>query len=308
MAGSNIYSSQSISGYNTSPPPDDGSQVASNVAKWSDIKDKFGDPVKTLAEAINTQMVTAGAKAVNNGDNEDNVLTGCLAFTSSELTISSGSVTPARRHHSVDTESDAATDDLDTLATSSLTVGAEVILRAEHTDRTVVVKHNTGNMLLDGDADFSLDDDEKRICFQLVGTTWYELWRSENGLPAATQAQMETATSTTETTTPGRQHFHPGHPKAWGTFDPAAALDDDYGISSITDNATGDFTVNLTTAFSGATYTAIAVDVDEAGSDADAVVASRVAASFDVEMVNDAGTLTETSIDFAAVVAFGDHA
>ena len=33
----------------------------------------------------------------------------------------------------------------------------------------------------------------------------------------ATQAQMETATSTAVLTSPGRQHFHPGHPKAGST-------------------------------------------------------------------------------------------
>lgn len=34
------------------------------------------------------------------------------------------------------------------------------------------------------------------------------------GLVAATQAEMEAATSTTVAVTPGRQHLHPGHPKA----------------------------------------------------------------------------------------------
>lgn len=56
---SNPYTSQSISGYNASPPSDDGAETAANVVKWSNHKTKLADPIKTLAEAINTQLITA---------------------------------------------------------------------------------------------------------------------------------------------------------------------------------------------------------------------------------------------------------
>jgi hypothetical protein len=52
------YSTVSISGYNSSPPSDDGSQTAANQVKWSTQKDKIGDPLKTAVEAINTALVT----------------------------------------------------------------------------------------------------------------------------------------------------------------------------------------------------------------------------------------------------------
>lgn len=55
----NPYTSQSISGYNASPPPDDGSQVAANKVEWAKHKTKIGDPIKTLAEGINTQALSA---------------------------------------------------------------------------------------------------------------------------------------------------------------------------------------------------------------------------------------------------------
>jgi hypothetical protein len=55
----NPYSTQSISGYNASPPPDDGSQVAANKVEWAKHKLKIGDPLKTLAEGINTQALAA---------------------------------------------------------------------------------------------------------------------------------------------------------------------------------------------------------------------------------------------------------
>lgn len=78
---------------------------------------------------------------------------------STELTIASGAVTANANFYRVDTEGDAASDDLDTI-----TVGSEVadgfllFLRAENAARTVVIKHNTGNILCVGNNDISLDD------------------------------------------------------------------------------------------------------------------------------------------------------
>lgn len=55
----NPYTSQSISGYNSSPPPDDGSQTSANKVEWAKHKTKLADPIKTLAEAINSQITNA---------------------------------------------------------------------------------------------------------------------------------------------------------------------------------------------------------------------------------------------------------
>lgn len=55
----NPYTSQSISGYNSSPPPDDGSQTAANKVEWAKHKEKIGDPLKTLVEAVNSQCSSA---------------------------------------------------------------------------------------------------------------------------------------------------------------------------------------------------------------------------------------------------------
>lgn len=61
------YTTQSISGYNQSPPADDASQVASNQVEWAKHKDKLADPIKTLVEAINTELVAAFGKIWLNG-------------------------------------------------------------------------------------------------------------------------------------------------------------------------------------------------------------------------------------------------
>ena len=78
------------------------------------------------------------------------------------------------------------------------------------------------------------------------------------GNAASSQAQMETATDTTTFVSPGRQQYHPSSAKAWVSFTGTGTvtINQDYGVSSITDNGTGDYTVNFDTAFSAATYCA----------------------------------------------------
>jgi hypothetical protein len=85
-----------------------------------------------------------------------------------ELTIASGAVTRSGNNHTIDTEGDASTDDLDTV--SGGTEGDLLLLRAEHTDRTVVLKDGTGN--LDLGADITLDDTLKSVLLVLGATNW----------------------------------------------------------------------------------------------------------------------------------------
>jgi hypothetical protein len=67
---------------------------------------------------------------------------------------------------------------------------------------------------------------------------------------------MESASSTSVYASPARQHHHPGHPKAWVYFKGTGTvtINADYGVSSITDVGTGQYTVNFDTAFSSANY------------------------------------------------------
>lgn len=53
------YPTQTASGYNSSPPSDDGSVTAANKVKWSTIKTQLGDPAKGLGDNINTALRTA---------------------------------------------------------------------------------------------------------------------------------------------------------------------------------------------------------------------------------------------------------
>ncbi len=116
----------------------------------------------TVAFSLNDQYLTS-VKSVK------------LTATS-ELTISSaGAIVPTQTLHTVDTYADAASDDLDTITnTNSLSF---IILRAESGSRTVVVKHNTGNIWIQGAADVSLDDLEDGILlyWDSVNSKWFDI-------------------------------------------------------------------------------------------------------------------------------------
>lgn len=73
---------------------------------------------------------------------------------------------------------------------------------------------------------------------------------------AATQANMEAGTSTTTAVTPDAMDYHPGVSKIWCEWNQSgtAAIRTDYGTSSVTDNGSGDTTVNFATLFSSANY------------------------------------------------------
>ena len=73
----------------------------------------------------------------------------------------------------------------------------------------------------------------------------------------ATQANMEAASATDVFVPPGRQHFHPGHPKAGGNLNgqgTPAVRSGDYGLGAVTDDGTGLYTIALDTAFANTNY------------------------------------------------------
>jgi len=88
---------------------------------------------------------------------------------STELTISAGVVAVTLVQHSVDTEADAATDDLDTLGTS--VAGQETFLTLENNARVVTLKHNTGDIQLPGGTDLAMSTDGV-FHFISDGTDW----------------------------------------------------------------------------------------------------------------------------------------
>jgi hypothetical protein len=83
----------------------------------------------------------------------------------SELTIDAGAVTVTGGYHTVDTEADAGTDNLDTIDASPLGEGALVILAAENAARVVTLRSGEDNITLAG-PNYALDAAAKRILLQ----------------------------------------------------------------------------------------------------------------------------------------------
>lgn len=99
-----------------------------------------------------------------------------------ELTIATGVVTTTGPGtFSVDTEADAASDDLDTITATNMSDGDVVILKAADSTRTVVIKNGTGN--INCGADVTLDNalDRAMLQWDSAATAWVLLASNSNG-------------------------------------------------------------------------------------------------------------------------------
>jgi len=96
-----------------------------------------------------------------------------------ELTIASGSVTPTGASHTIDTEGDAASDDLTNIALTNHPEGRIVKISPANTNRAVVVKHAAGGdgqvYLIDA-IDWSMAATNKALWLERRGTAWYEVF------------------------------------------------------------------------------------------------------------------------------------
>jgi len=101
---------------------------------------------------------------------------GDLSFAATELTISAGSVAALTSHHTIDTEADAAADNLDTITVAGVADGTMLILRLADAARVVTIKDGTGNIQTKNNADIILDVNIPTVLFR-VGTDWFEVQR-----------------------------------------------------------------------------------------------------------------------------------
>lgn len=99
----------------------------------------------------------------------------------SELTISGGAITPVGFLHSVDTESDAPSDNLDNIVTTNHPETRLLLIYPENGARTVVVRHEqggAGQIHLADDLSFTMDETDKLLMLYRSGADWYEWNRS----------------------------------------------------------------------------------------------------------------------------------
>lgn len=126
---------------------------------------------------ISTSAATfAGTALVSVGDLN---VSGMVNLGSpTELTISAGAITVTKSFHTVDTEADAATDELTTINGGA--EGDRLIIKPISSARTVVVKDGAGNIECAGD--FTMDNEQDTMELIYVGTKWLELTRSNNNI------------------------------------------------------------------------------------------------------------------------------
>lgn len=197
----NVYTSQSISGYNSSPPPDDASVQSSNKLEWAKHKTKLADPVKTLAEAVNTAMVAAGTNLINTATGVRNQVSGSLGFAWATVTIGVDVITPDATHIVVGAEAGATSDTLQAIRTSSVYDGARLTLRALAATEEIVLTHATStaatatdpNIYLSNNADVTLANTEDTFEFiydTQTASGWIETSRSLNAVPALTATDL----------------------------------------------------------------------------------------------------------------------
>ena len=174
----NPYTSVTISGYLSSPPPDDGSQTAANEIVWAKHVDKIGNPIKNRQDTIDSRLVTAFGKMINRDADEDNPMGGALAFTEKIFTIASGAITPTRSNVVLAAEA-GTTDTLDSMATGSVSDDTLMILSVDTGD-TITINDaggGAGQIHLKDSLDLVLTGNDRLFLIR-DGTDWYEVARS----------------------------------------------------------------------------------------------------------------------------------
>lgn len=200
----------------------------------------------------------------------------------SELTIASGVITPTGSYHAVDTQADAATDDLDTITATGAKDGDFLILRAAHADRTVVVKNGTGNIILSDDYEMST---LSRLCVLMYVeaiSSWVEL----NGIPGPQG----------EPGAPGLNGEGSGDMVA-ATYDPTSVEGDAFAMDNMVEGANTKILTSTERTLIASALQASAIGVTLQGYDADTLkadVADTLTAGFDAS-VYDRGTVTTTA-------------
>jgi len=138
-------------------------------------------------------------------------------------------------------------------------------------------------------------------------------WAASSSVSAATQSELETATSTTVYTSPGRQQYHPSASKGWAHFNGTTpyAINASYNVSSVSSIGTAQYRVNWDVDFSTANY-AYAINCEKLATDAPTTATMIVCNPFtlnagyiDFALMCVNGTRTESSKVVA--IAFGDQ-
>ena len=133
---------------------------------------------------------------------------------------------------------------------------------------------------------------------------------------AASQAEMEAASSNTVFATPGRTQYHPSVAKVWChlTGTGTAAVLESFNVSGHTDSGTGDYVIAFDTDFASAGYAFVMGSVDGVVSNVRSILhgggSGAVGSANVLHTTDDASSGVPVSSDATRVMiaAFGDQA
>lgn len=171
---------------------------------------------------------------------------------------------------------------------------------------------HSANIVIQGSKDYTAEaGDRVRVKATNLGTFFLELVKKE---PFASQADMEAATDAHKSVTPSVMKNHPGVAKAYVVFDGTGAtgaksLMTSYGVSGVTKNGTGNYTVTFSAPFSSSNYAATGFAEDDGVNGAAKVSRhvgdTRAPSNFQARVRDDAGTAIDSA--FISLTFFGDQ-
>ncbi len=130
--------------------------------------------------------------------------------TAKTLTLSSGAVTVTQTAHILAAES-GTTDDLDTLTVAG---DYSLVLLKATASHTITVKHGTGNISLNGAADFELSGDKTLLLFY-DGTSWADTGAGGGSGGATTLDGLTDVDTTTTPPTDGQALLYDNASSQW---------------------------------------------------------------------------------------------
>lgn len=119
------------------------------------------------------------------------------------LTISSGVITITGNYHKLETQSSAASDDLDTINGGA--AGGFVRLVTVNDSRDVVIKHGTGNIYCAGDKDITLSTSYQFCDLQYDSTN--TRWIASKSQPIVAASALTTQLTSITHTAPGTADY-----------------------------------------------------------------------------------------------------
>lgn len=216
----------------------------------------------------------------------------------------------------------AATTDLDAVATVGVTISGTTTITSFGTSANrlrigrftgaLTLTHNATSLILPTGANITTAAGDGFVAISDASGNWTVVayMTAAGGMAAASQAQMEAESATNVAVTPQNIRFAPVAVKMWCNFNGTGtpAIRNSRNVSSLTDNAVGDWTLNFATAFSAADY-AVGAFARDNDSESRAVVSQDGASDMvagSLRVIATGNSTTKFDSDRVTVVASGD--